>query len=166
MHEVGSKRPSSRGTEGHVVWWIGLICALLAENAPYDDPPEQKGYMTDDEGKISKIKTTTPKIPKIYGNVNNKPTGTRYKLPNTSAWGAGGKVQSATKPKGKKAKKQKTAELKPTSAEKANEQLDMSEECNKKFYKARDGDLKGACPLGPHKEFMKWDTCTCIRGAT
>jgi hypothetical protein len=29
VHEVGSKRPSSRGTEGHVVWWIGLIFRLL-----------------------------------------------------------------------------------------------------------------------------------------
>jgi hypothetical protein len=27
--EVGSKRPSSGGNGGHVVWWIGLIFRLL-----------------------------------------------------------------------------------------------------------------------------------------
>jgi hypothetical protein len=109
--------------------------------------------MTDKERKISKIKRTTPKVPRTYGN-DNKNTGSEYKLPNVGAWGVGGKVQSATKPKGKKPKNKRPAELQHISAEKVIEQMDMSEECNKKFYKAKDGDLKGACPLGPHKEFM------------
>ena len=32
--EVGSKRPSSGGNGGHVVWWIGLIFRLLRRPRP------------------------------------------------------------------------------------------------------------------------------------
>jgi hypothetical protein len=37
--EVGSKRPSSRGTEGHVVWWIGRIFGLLCSRSRSRCPP-------------------------------------------------------------------------------------------------------------------------------
>jgi hypothetical protein len=40
--EVGSKRPSSGGNGGHVVWWIGLIFRLLLLELP-KCPPRTQG---------------------------------------------------------------------------------------------------------------------------
>jgi hypothetical protein len=34
--EVGSKRPSSGGNGGHVVWWIGLIFRLLGAHLVFN----------------------------------------------------------------------------------------------------------------------------------
>ena len=129
-----------------------------ATNAPHDDPPEQKDFMTDDEGVITKVKSTTKSTKKNNFNSNGN-----YTLPDVTKLNKAARVQDTSYKK--KRKKNQKAEVQPISAEKAAEQLDMTEAANKAFYNAKDGDLKGACPLGPHKEFTAWDKCTCIKGA-
>ena len=142
-----------------------------AANAPYDDAGDQKDYMTDEEGKLSKSKTTTKPKPNPYAKGQKVPlpdmkhlSGSAAKIQPTER---GGRSRSAKKNTVSQAFQDSTqALLRAITEEKANEQLDMSQDCNKAYYKAKDGDLKGACPLGPHREFIEWRKCSCLRGTT
>jgi len=117
-----------------------------AADAPYDDAGDQKDYMTDEDGKLSKSKTTTKPKPNPYAKGQKVPLPDMKHLSGSAAKiqqaAGGGRSRSAKKNTVSQAFQDSTqALLQAITEEKANEQLDMSQDCNKAYYKAKDGDL-------------------------